>query len=170
MLFNSYIFILLFLPIALIGYYLINYTGKYKISLLFLSGMSLWFYSYFNPRYILIISTSIILNYCISRMLMKQDSSVLRKGLLILGITGNLASIFYFKYFDFFVTNINTVFKTDFTLKNILLPLGISFFTFQQISYLVDSFRRETDHYSFVEYVTFVAFFPTIGCGTYRDA
>lgn len=165
MLFNSYIFILLFLPIALIGYYLINYTGKYKISLLFLSGMSLWFYSYFNPRYILIISTSIILNYCISRMLMKQSSTSLRKRLLILGITGNLASIFYFKYFDFFITNINTVFKTDFTLKNILLPLGISFFTFQQISYLVDSFRRETGHYSFVEYVTFVTFFPQLVAG-----
>lgn len=165
MLFNSYIFILLFLPITLIGYFSINYLGKYQLSLLFLSGMSLWFYAYFNPKYIIIIGTSIILNYCISRMLMQQKKATLKKWLLILGITGNLAGIFYFKYFDFFISNINAIFKTDYALRNILLPLGISFFTFQQISYLVDSFRGETENYTFVEYVTFVTFFPQLVAG-----
>lgn len=165
MLFNSYIFILLFLPIALIGYFGINRMGRYQMALFFLCIMSLWFYAYFNPKYLLLIGTSILINFCLSRLIFQQKSFALKKGLLIAGVLGNLASIFYFKYFDFFVSNINGIFKTDFTLRNIILPLGISFFTFQQISYLVDSYKGNIEKYTFIEYVTFVTFFPQLVAG-----
>lgn len=165
MLFNSYIFILLFLPIALIGYFGINRMGRYQMALFFLCIMSLWFYAYFNPKYLLLIGTSILTNFCLSRLILQQKSFALKKGLLIAGVLGNLASIFYFKYFDFFVSNVNGIFKTDFTLRNIILPLGISFFTFQQISYLVDSYKGNIEKYTFIEYVTFVTFFPQLVAG-----
>ena len=165
MLFNSYIFILLFLPIALIGYFGINRMGRYQMALFFLCIMSLWFYAYFNTKYLLLIGTSILTNFCLSRLILQQKSFAFKKGLLIAGVLGNLASIFYFKYFDFFVSNINGIFKTDFTLRNIILPLGISFFTFQQISYLVDSYKGNIEKYTFIEYVTFVTFFPQLVAG-----
>ncbi len=78
---------------------------------------------------------------------------------MAVGIILNIGSIFYFKYFDFFIENMNKLFSTDFELRHIVLPLGISFFTFQQISYLIDSYRGETKDYTFFEYVAFVSFF-----------
>ena len=165
MLFNSYIFILLFLPIALIGYFALNRIEKYQLALLFLSIMSLWFYGYFNPKYLWIIGSSILANYFLSKIILHQRNRFLKKCLLILGAVGNLAGIFYFKYFDFFISSVNSVFKTDFAVRNILLPLGISFFTFQQISYLVDCYRGDIEDYTFVEYVTFVTFFPQLVAG-----
>lgn len=165
MLFNSYIFILLFLPLVLMGYFGINYIGKYQFALAFLSIMSLWFYAYFNPKYLLLIGTSILVNFFLSRLILQQKSILTKKSVLTLGVLGNLGSIFYFKYFDFFLANVNEIFKTDFTLKNIILPLGISFFTFQQISYLVDSYKGNIEKYTFVEYVTFVTFFPQLVAG-----
>lgn len=82
-----------------------------------------------------------------------------------MGIFVNIAVIFYFKYFDFFIENVNSVFGKTFELKNIALPLGISFFTFQQVSYLVDSYRGETKGYTFDEYALFVSFFPQLVAG-----
>ena len=141
MLFNSYVFIFLFLPLALAGYYLLNHYKLYRISNIFLIGMSLWFYGYFNKYYLLIICGSILLNFLLTcgmeRFDRKQD---IKKLLLVLGICANIAIIFYFKYYDFFISNINIISKQNFKYKNIVLPLGISFFTFQQIGYLVDSF------------------------------
>ena len=140
MLFNSYTFIFLFLPIALAGYYIINYYKKYRISNMFLIGMSLWFYGYFNKFYLLIICGSILLNFLLARgMEQLEKKQHVKKLILVFGICANVAIIFYFKYFDFFISNVNYIFKQSFELKNIVLPLGISFFTFQQIGYLVDS-------------------------------
>lgn len=166
MLFNSYIFIFLFLPVALAGYYGSSRFKLYRISNLFLIGMSLWFYGYFNKSYLLIICGSIMMNFLISKMMEYwEQKKNFKKFLLVLGICINIAVIFYFKYYDFFIENINAVFGKSFELKNIVLPLGISFFTFQQISYLVDSYRGETKGYRLDEYALFVSFFPQLIAG-----
>lgn len=166
MLFNSYIFILLFLPVSLIGYYMFNHFQKYRIANVFLIGMSLWFYGYFNKWYLFIICGSIIGNFLISKGMEKLGHNQrLRKFILAFGIIADVAVIFYFKYFDFFLQNLNRAFNQSFELRHILLPLGISFFTFQQISYLVDSYRGETKGYTFIEYALFVAYFPQLIAG-----
>lgn len=166
MLFNSYIFILFFLPFTLLGYYGLNYLKRYRIANLFLIGMSLGFYGYFNYKYLFIICGSILINYLLSRgILSLRNRQCAGKVLMVFGICIDAAVIFYFKYYDFFLENINAVFGKSFALKNILLPLGISFFTFQQISYLVDSYRGETKEYRFDEYALFVSFFPQLIAG-----
>ena len=166
MLFNSYFFIFVFLPLTLAGYFLINHFKKYAAADYFLIGMSLWFYGFFNYSYLPIICLSILVNFALSRMIQSDGRSAAgKKALLIFGLLINVGSIFYFKYYDFFIENINLLFRTCFTLKNLLLPLGISFFTFQQISFLVDSFRGETKDYSFREYALFVVFFPQLIAG-----
>lgn len=166
MLFNSYIFIFMFLPIALTGYYGFNYFKLYRVSNIFLIGMSLWFYGFFNKKYLFIICGSIMVNYLISKVMVYwEHKKNPKKLLLILGICINIAIIFYFKYYDFFLENINIVFGKSFELKNIILPLGISFFTFQQISYMVDSYRGETKEYRLDEYALFVSFFPQLIAG-----
>lgn len=166
MLFNSYLFLFLFLPAALAGYYILNHIRQYKAANVFLIAMSLWFYGYFNPSYLPIISGSIICNFLLAKAMARfPEKQAAGKLLLFLGVFANIAVLFYFKYFDFFLENINAVFGTSFTLKNILLPLGISFFTFQQLSYLADACRGETKSYSFDEYALFVSFFPQLIAG-----
>ena len=164
MLFNSYIFVFLFLPAALAGYYIGNHLRMYRWADIFLIGISLWFYGYFNPSYLVIICGSIVLNYGLSKCV-GGIKSRLKKQVLILGICINIVVIFYFKYYDFFIENINFIFRKSFQLKNVMLPLGISFFTFQQISYLVDSYNGQTRDYTFVEYALFVVFFPQLVAG-----
>ena len=102
-----------------------------------------------------------MVNYSVSRLIQDRNSRLY----LVIGIVANTALIFYYKYFNFFTQTINGVFKTDFVMKNIVLPLGISFFTFQQISFLVDSYKGKTRDYSFIEYALFVAFFPQLIAG-----
>lgn len=163
MLFNSQFFIFIFLPLTLVGWYLINHFKKYNFALLFLTVMSLWFYGYFNPVYLIILVGSICINYLISLLMEK-----LKKASRILFFTGlitNIAILSYFKYYDFFIENINAVFGTSFTLKHILLPLGISFFTLQQISFLIDRYWGTAPHYEFIYYVAYVAFFPQLIAG-----
>ncbi|MCH5248758.1 MAG: MBOAT family protein [Lachnospiraceae bacterium] len=169
MLFNSFLFIFIFLPITLIGWYILNHYKHLKLAKTFLAGMSLWFYGYFNFYYLAIIIVSIVVNYLLSFILTFVDSkpwkrTASRIGLLA-GITFNLGLLFYFKYYDFFIENINLAFHTDFNLKHILLPLGISFFTFQQLSFVIDRCLGRAEHYSFINYVTFVTFFPQLVAG-----
>ncbi len=198
MLFNSYIFIFIFLPVALVGWYGLNKLGRYKLASLFLSAMSLWFYAYFNVSYLAIILCSIGLNYLLSLALTKTETknlpadsdaeklhsthgiddkmsknataqktplSFARKMGLLAGLVLNLGILFYFKYYDFFIENMNLAFHTDFNLKHILLPLGISFFTFQQMSYVIDRALGRCRHYDFINYLTFVTFFPQLIAG-----
>lgn len=140
MLFNSYIFIFLFLPLTLVGYYTLNYKKWFGAANIFLTGMSLWFYGYFNFSYLFIICGSIVVNFALSKCISYYSTNrSLQKIIMVLGICANVAVIFYFKYYNFFLENVNAVFGRSFELKNIVLPLGISFFTFQQISYIVDS-------------------------------
>ena len=165
MLFNSYIFIFLFLPITLIGWYILNNKQYYQTAKFFLAGMSLWFYAYFNLYYLLIIVGSILGNYLISYFMQFSHTKKTARIGLIAGLLFNLGLLFYFKYYDFFFENINALFCTDFNLKHILLPLGISFFTFQQVSFIVDRCTGKAEHYSFANYITFVTFFPQLIAG-----
>lgn len=165
MLFNSFIFILLFFPICLLGYFALNRLHYYRIALVFLIGMSLWFYGYFNPWYLIVIVSSVLINYAIFRMMNWRTLSAYRKLLMITGVGINIAILGYFKYMDFFISTVNDIFDSDIALLNIVLPLGISFFTFQQISFVVDAYKREVPQYGFVEYVCYVSYFPQLIAG-----
>ncbi len=165
MLFNSYIFIFLFLPVALSGWYVLNYKEKYKLAQMFLVGMSLWFYAYFNVSYLAVILLSCVLNYSLSWIISKKDTISYRRIMLVMGCVVNLGVLGYFKYYDFFVENVNAVLQTDFNTKNILLPLGISFFTFQQLSFVIDRCKGEAEHYELSDYLCFVTFFPQLIAG-----
>lgn len=171
MLFNSYIFIFVFFPFCMVGYFLLNHLKKYQFAMCFLLVMSLWFYGYFNVYYLFIILSSIIINFGIYIGFQKiekkncKNRNFKRKILLSLGILFNIGLIFYFKYYDFFVENINSFFHTNFILKNIVLPLGISFFTFQQLSFLIDSYRKEVPKLNFINYAAFVTYFPQLIAG-----
>ena len=127
----------------------------------------MWFYGYFNPSYLLIMACSILFNYAVFRgmQLVEKKCPGWRRPMMILGVAGNLAVLFYFKYYDFFVENVNAVFGTSFVLKGILLPLGISFFTFQQIGFVVDAYRGEVKNCTFLDYALFVSFFPQLIAG-----
>ena len=163
MLFNSYIFIFIFLPTVLIGWFSLNKMNLHKIAEVFLIGMSLWFYAYFNYSYLFIIVGSCFFNFLISYLINKIEKK--KKILGITAIAVNLAILFYYKYFDFFIENINVIFQKDYNLKNILLPLGISFFTFQQLSYVIDRMKGNAPHYGIIEYMSFVTFFPQLIAG-----
>ena len=166
MLFNSYEFIFLFLPITLVIYFLLNKFNKNMLAKAWLVIASLYFYSYFNKSYLILIIVSILINYFIGTELnMKTNNVIRRKVLLIFGVLFNLGALGYFKYYDFFVENINYVFKTNFNLLHIMLPLGISFFTFQQLSYVIDNYHRKSLNYDFLSYCLFVTFFPQLIAG-----
>lgn len=166
MLFNSYEFIFLFLPITLIIYFTLNRYGKNNVAKGWLVIASLYFYSYFHLSYLYLILTSIIINYFIGNKLNhKSLTGKERKIWMIVGVIFNLGLLGYFKYYDFFVENINTVFRTNFTLLHILLPLGISFFTFQQLSFIIDSYNEKSMKYDFLSYCLFVTFFPQLIAG-----
>ena len=163
MLFNSYIFVLLFLPLCLAGYYGLGFFKKYRLANVFLLGMSLWFYGYFNPWYLIIIISSVCFNYLIYRLMHNHKDH--KKVLMVIGVCLNVAVLFYFKYMDFFISTVNMLFKTEFNLLYSVLPLGISFFTFQQISFIVDSYKGDVTCYSFLEYACYVIFFPQLIAG-----
>ncbi len=169
MLFNSYEFIFLFLPIVLLGFFTLSLFKSRFLSIGWLVAASLFFYGYWNPKYLILIITSIILNYFLGNLINKKTKNKsLSSRLLLIGILANLACIGYFKYADFFVSNLTTVFGNNdvaFNLKNIILPLGISFFTFQQIAYLIDSYQDKLKNSSFLNYCLFVTFFPQLIAG-----
>ncbi len=161
MLFNSYIFIFVFLPVALLGYFTLGRKVSGQAAIGWLVLASLFFYAWWNPVYIFLILTSILVNYFFGLRL----SSSPRKWVLTLGLSFNLGLLGYFKYANFFMDNLNRVVDTGMSLETIVLPLAISFFTFQQISYLVDAYRGQTKEYNFLHYCLFVTFFPQLIAG-----
>lgn len=165
MLFNSHIFLFLFLPLVLIGWFVLNKIKCYQMAQVFLLGMSCWFYGYFNPIYLTLLIGSILVNYSISRWIKRQKHLPYRKGLLAIGLLCNLLMLFYFKYYNFFIENINWLLKEDFLLKNLVLPLGISFFTFQQLSFLIDCYKKEDTLCTLLEYSCYITFFPQLIAG-----
>lgn len=164
MYFNSFVFIFLFLPITFIGYFLLNRNHLLVAARVFLSFASLFFYAYFKVEYLVLILISIFINFVIGNILSTKRLKY-RKGILFLGVFLNLASLAYYKYTNFFIDNVNAFFRVSVDIPKILLPLAISFFTFQQIAYLVDSYKRETKEYDFINYVLFVTFFPQLIAG-----
>lgn len=161
MLFCSYVFVLAFLPLTLLGYFSLN-----RISITagrcYLLAASLFFYGYFNYYYLLLLLGSLVFNYAVGSVLERYR----RRWVLIFGCVMNLMLLGYFKYYDFFVENINFLAGTDIAIHKLILPLGISFFTFQQISYLSDVYHRELDRkYSPLDYALFVSFFPQLIAG-----
>jgi alginate O-acetyltransferase complex protein AlgI len=165
MLFNSYEFLFLFLPATFFIFLLIRGKGHQGGSLLWLVGASLFFYGWWNPAYLTLLTGSILFNYGLSIVLKKCKSTSAKKINLALGIAGNLSLIAYFKYFNFLIQNINVITEKTFHVDTILLPLAISFFTFQQIAFLVDTYKGQTRGNRFLDYCFFVTFFPQLIAG-----
>ena len=166
MLFNSYEFIFGFLPLAFLGFLVLARTGMPSLVQGWLVICSLFFYGWWNYKYLALILVSILCNYLLG-LLISHSRNRVRKLWLTLGVCFNLCLIGFFKYADFFISTTNIILETDFNLLHVILPLAISFFTFQQIAYLVDryqdiEFEREI---SFLEYILFVAFFPQLIAG-----
>lgn len=168
MLFNSPIFLFGFLPLtALLCFVIRAYMGR-EASLGFLVLASLFFYGWWNPVYLPLLIGLAIFNFLMARAIMMER---LKPGggaatlLTTFGVTVDLASLGFFKYTDFLIGTSNVVLETDFPLQHIILPLAISFFTFQKIAYLVDARRGEVEHHSFLEYCFFVMFFPQLIAG-----
>ena len=161
MLFNSYEFIILYLPITLILYYQLAKWFNNSAAKNFLVLASLCFYSYWDIRNLPILLTSILVNYIFGHFLSNNKSKVI----LSLGIAFNFMFLGYFKYTDFVLQNINRFIGTSFELQNITLPLGVSFFTFTQTAYLVDVYRGETKEYTKSDYLLFVTIFPHLIAG-----
>lgn len=166
MLFNSYEFLFAFLPITVLLYFVFARRGR-ESAIGWLVVASLFFYGWWNPAYLMLLIASMLVNYTIGRRLSRLPA---RKGItgtiwLLGGIGLNLALIGYFKYANFAVNTFNALASTDFHLGQIVLPLAISFFTFQQIAYLVDARQGITKEYSFSHYALFVTFFPQLIAG-----
>ncbi|MDF1879352.1 MBOAT family protein, partial [Sulfurimonas sp. SAG-AH-194-C20] len=161
MLFNSYEFIFIFLPITFFVYYYLNAKRLYRISKVFLVFSSLFFYSWWNVVYLPIILSSMLINYTLGKALYNTN----KKTLLSIGISINLLLLLYFKYADFFIENFNLLTDENVPSLDLVLPLAISFFTFQQISYLVDSYKKKVKEHSFLNYALFVTFFPQLIAG-----
>lgn len=167
MLFNSYIYIFLFLPISFVLYFYLINKRLCDGAKAFLIFASLFFYSFWNLCYLPLLLFSILFNFIIGKILSLQKEKLYtsKKTLLAFGIAVNLALLFYYKYVDFFLENVNNIFNFNIELLHLLLPLAISFYTFQQIAYLVDSYKNETKEYDFLNYTLFVTFFPQLIAG-----
>ncbi len=163
MLFNSYVFLLLFLPITLLVFFLAGKQSK-ELAMLWLVVCSLFFYGWWNPGLLSIIIASIAANYTISQFIGINNARFSYVSLCV-GIALNLILLGYFKYANFFVENINQLLGSSFHLNKVILPLAISFFTFQQITYLIDTYRKDTEEHNFLHYCLFVTFFPQLIAG-----
>jgi len=161
MLFNSYEFIFVFLPITFFIYFYLNHKRLTEVSKGFLVCSSLFFYSWWNVAYLPLIVGSMLFNYFIGKSLSRKAI----KKKLVFGIVGNVLLLSYFKYTDFFIQNYNWILNTETPLWHLALPLAISYFTFQQIAFLVDSYRGETKEYSLLNYSVFITFFPQLLMG-----
>jgi D-alanyl-lipoteichoic acid acyltransferase DltB (MBOAT superfamily) len=167
LLFNSYVFIFAFLPIVFFGYFYLNSLRLTTAAKAFLVFASLFFYSWWNIAYLPIILGSMLFNYVVGNTLNEnfKKTPLSKKSILTIGIIANIALLGYFKYADFLIENLNTLTGSSIPLLHLALPLAISFFTFQQIAYLVDSYRSETREYDFLNYALFVTFFPQLIAG-----
>lgn len=161
MLFNSFEFLFVFLPATLLVYYLLRHWVAHHAALIALTIASLVFYSWWDIRYLPLLLGSIVLNHLLGRIIASRGA----QPWLAIGIIANLASIGLFKYADFFIGNFNSVAGTSFAEPNFALPLAISFFTFQQISFLVDVARKQATPGSLTGHALFVSFFPQLIAG-----
>jgi alginate O-acetyltransferase complex protein AlgI len=160
-LFNSLEFLLIFLPATLFAYYPVRRWLGHEAALALLTLASLVFYGWWNVWYIPLLLGSVTVNHVLGKVIMTRGS----KPWLTIGVIFNLGLIGVFKYADFFISNVNAVTPLDLPAANLILPLAISFFTFQQISFLVDAARGDTKPGSFLHHALFVTFFPQLIAG-----
>lgn len=168
MLFSSHEFIFLYLPSVLFGFFWIAGTS-HRLAALWLALSSLFFYGWWNPTFVLLLLASIGFNYSLGYAIGHARVSSTRasqaKILLVFALAVNLALLGYFKYTNFFISTANKMVGTGWALSDIALPLGISFFTFTQIAFLVDTYRGIAKEYNFIHYVLFVTYFPHLIAG-----
>ena len=167
MIFSTYRFIFAFLPITFFGYFLLNRLKYQSLGKIWLVLCSLYFYAQGSPSFFPFFLGSITGNYLVGTKLinLEGEQKTQKKWLLAIGILGNVGLLGYYKYTDFFIENWNALTGSDVALKHIVLPIGISFFTFQLIAYLVDCYRSEMGQYDFVNYLLFITFFPQLIVG-----
>ncbi len=160
MLFSSITFLFYFLPILLIVYFIV--PKKFKNLVLFI--FSLFFYFYGEPKYGFLLLLSCVINYIMGSLIDKHRKY--GKIFLIIALVYDIGSLLYFKYLDFFIENINNIFKSEMPLFHIIMPIGISFFTFQTISYVVDIYNKKVEpSKSFLNFATYVCLFPQLVAG-----
>jgi len=165
MLFNSFEFLFGFLPAAIAGFFLLARVNR-ALAAAWLAAASLWFYAQWDARFVPLLLASIAFNFASGRFLARASgSNRSRRALLIAAVTGNLVLLGVFKYLDFFISTTNQALGVSLPLAGIILPLGISFYTFTQIAFLVDAYRGEAREYRFLHYVLFVTWFPHLIAG-----
>jgi D-alanyl-lipoteichoic acid acyltransferase DltB (MBOAT superfamily) len=167
MLFNSYVFILLFLPATLIGFFAFGHRGNIRAAVAWLVGASLFFYGFWNPAYLVLLLVSTGMNYLFGIWIanLRRTGTRSVSWALALAVGANLLVLGYFKYANFIVGNVSSLLGEPTTLGTIILPLGISFFTFQKIAYLVDVSEGENPELNFGRFALFVFFFPQLIAG-----
>ncbi len=163
--FNSYEFLLVFLPVVLAVFFMLGRIGQRRAAMTWLAVASLSFYAYWNPAYLGLILVSIAFNFTIGGSIARRAAQDRGRTLMLLGVGANLALLGYFKYANFFADSVNAVAGTSWQFEKLLLPLAISFFTFQQIAYLVDAWKNAQRDDSFLHYCLFVTFFPQLIAG-----
>jgi D-alanyl-lipoteichoic acid acyltransferase DltB (MBOAT superfamily) len=167
MLFNSYVFIGAFLPVALVVYFLLARLASPRPALVWLTIASLFFYGWWKPEHLPLLLASLGGNYLMGQRLarLRRSGSVALRTTLAIGVAANLCLLAYYKYATFLVGTAASLTGGEFAIEAVALPLAISFYTFQQIAYLVDASRGETESYDFVDYCLFVTFFPQLIAG-----
>lgn len=167
MLFNSYEFILGFLPGAVAGFFLLGRFGLHRLAIAWLAVCSLGFYGWWSPIHVPLILASILFNFGVGQAIgrHKNPDGTGSRFWLTFGVVSDLALLIYFKYTNFLVDNVNALTGLDYYVQAIILPLGISFFTFTQIAYLVDTYQGKVREYSPVDYALFVTYFPHLIAG-----
>ena len=161
MVFSSLEFLYLFLPPVLLGFLALRAIGSERGIIWWLIAASIAFYAWWSVPYLILLIGSVVFNFMLHRWLLVSRDKVA----LTFGIIANLSALAYFKYANFFLGNVNAIFGFDLPMLSIVLPLAISFFTFQQISFLCDTYRGEVQDCDFARYTLFVVFFPQLIAG-----
>lgn len=160
MLFSSITFLYYFLPVLLIVYFIVPSKYKNLVLLIF----SLFFYFYGEPKYIIVLLLSCLINYIAGRLIEKYNSK--SRLILIITLIYNIGQLLYFKYTDFFIYNINNIFNSNITYLRIIMPIGISFFTFQTLSYVIDVYKKDVEaSHNLLDFATYVSLFPQLVAG-----
>jgi alginate O-acetyltransferase complex protein AlgI len=163
MLFNTYQFIFLYLPVVLFVFFWIA-RSSHHLAALWLAMASIFFYGWWNPKFVSLLLASIVCNYGAGYFIGRSRQLRRSRRLLVGSIVANLALLIFFKYTNFFIATVNGA-GAEIGLLNLVLPLGISFFTFTQIAFLLDVHRGITREYNFIHYLLFVTWFPHLIAG-----
>jgi len=167
MLFNSCVFIFIFLPVTLLVFFQLGKANA-KLAAGWLAAASLFFYGWWSPAYVALLVVSVLFNYGMGFAIVRAHAAanlLRKKRLLLVAVVADLALLGYYKYANFFLDNLSAAFGASASLGTIILPLGISFFTFTQIAFLADAYQGKAREYSFAHYGLFVTYFPHLIAG-----